>query len=158
MNTLITELTVKNHINTLEGKNSLPDFLNIPFELDNGRQGNYKIKTGIKRLTYFLKQLKIASRYYGQKTNRIPSGHSQENTIQSQAAFYVDHLKTSELLFYPLKKSTLATSNNFRLEVLRRIVPRSICFSGSYSNDTNYLQALTKAALTMGYTINEYAD
>jgi hypothetical protein len=158
MNTLITELTVKNHINTLGGKNSLPDFLNIPFELDNGRQGNYKIKTGIERLNYFLKQLKTASKYYGQKTNRVSSGNSPENTIQIQAAFYVDQLKTSELLFYPLKKSMLATSNNFRLEVLRRIVPRNTCFSGNYSSDTNYLQALTEAALTMGYTINEYAD
>lgn len=158
MNTSITELTVKNHINTLEGENTLPEFLNIPFELDNGKMGNYKVKTGIERLNYFLKQLKTASKFYSKKMNRISSGFSSENTIESQAKFYTDHLKTKTLLFYPLKSSMLATTNIFRFEVLLRIVPRNLCCSGNCSNDTRYLQALTEAAQSMGYTIDEYIE
>lgn len=158
MNTSITELTVKNNINLLSRENKLPDFLNIPFEMDNGKLGNYKIKANIKRLNYFLKQLKTASRFYEKKTSRTLVGTSSENTIKNQAEFYVSQLKTKELLFYPLKSSMLATSNQFRFETLKRIVPRQICYSGHFSSDARFLQALTESAQTMGYSIKEHID
>lgn len=158
MNISLTELTIKNHINTLERGKELPNFLNIPFEMDNGNRGNYNVKTSIQRLNYLLKQLKKASRFYGQKTKRISMNVSDSNTVKIQAAFYVSHLKTSTLLFYPLKSSMRATSNLFRLEVLKQIVPRGICHSGRFSNDADYLHALTEAAKSMGYSVTEYTD
>lgn len=159
MNISITEAAVKNHLNMIGDGEILPAFLNIPFELDNGNQGNYKIKSNIDRLNKLLKQLKVACKLYGKRKTRIKlSTNSPDNTIENQAAFYVNNLKTSVLLFYPLKGSMLSTSNQFRLLVLARIVPRSICRGGNYSSDVRYLSALTDAAIDIGYTIKEYNE
>ena len=161
MNTLITEKAVQNHLTALNNGDNLPVFLNIPFNLDSGKIGNYKIKSGIDRLNKFLKQLKTASKYCSKKTNRIncDAKSSGENTIKNQAVYYADNLKTNVLLFYPLKASMSASSNQFRLEVLRLITRnggRHIMSRGM--NATNELNALTSIIIDMGYSIKEYID
>jgi len=159
MNISITELTINDHLKTLNDDNHLPDYIDIPFELNNGKKGNYKIKTGIDRLKKLLKQFKKTNSLFTKKANSpINRDSSSDNSIQHQASFYVDSLKGKKLLFYPLKKSMLAVSNQFRLEVLRRIVPREICFSGKYPTDIAYLKALNDSAVDMGYIITEYTD
>lgn len=159
MNISITKAAVKNHLNMIGNGEKLPAFLNIPFELDNGNQGNYKIKSSTDRLNKLLKQLKVACKFYGKRKTKVKLPiNSPDNTINNQAVFYVNNLKTSVLLFYPLRGSMLSTSNQFRLAVLTQIVPRSTCMGGNYSNDTRYLSALTDAVIDMGYTIKEYNE
>jgi len=159
MSISITELTINDHLKTLSDDNHLPDYIDIPFELNNGKMGNYKIRAGIDRLKKLLKQFKKTNSLCTKKANSLINRDSgSDNTIQHQASFYVDSLKNKKLLFYPLKKSMLATSNQFRLGVLRKIVPREICFSGKYSTDMAYLKALNNSAIDMGYIITEYTD
>ena len=77
------------------------------------------------------------------------------NTIEQQALEYarmVVNTGRRHLVFFPLRKSSRATTNIFRREVLRHLVPVHVPAIGT---DKHYLFELEQAAKKAGYYIHE---
>lgn len=85
----------------------------------------------------------------------LKAGHQNNVPINDVAKFYLENIKANNikvLNFHPLKKSSAAVSNQFRLAVLKHLTHNDYYQAHT---DKRELEIATQAALEAGYTINE---